>query len=92
MLKQSVRIFLPDPEENSPRIWLSSGTYPASDAKLDRVRYRDNAFLPQAPWREPSSELDITLTFLGYFGIPHDSYHCQTLETFYPNNTHTHRT
>jgi hypothetical protein len=60
MLQQSVRIFLPDASgsaENSPRIWLSSGTYPASDAKLDdRVRYHDNAFLPQKPWRQPTNE------------------------------------
>ena len=42
MLKHSVRILLPDAPgcaENSSRIWLSSGTQPAKDAKLDdRVR------------------------------------------------------
>jgi hypothetical protein len=59
MLKKSVRIFLPDPhdsEENSPRIWLSSGICPASDSEFDRIRYRDNAFLPQEPWRQPTDE------------------------------------
>jgi hypothetical protein len=58
MLKKSIQIFLPEPggDENNPRIWLSSGTYPASESSFEQVCYRSNAFLPQAPWRQPTSD------------------------------------
>lgn len=57
MLKKSIQIFLPETGgDENPRIWLSSGTYPASESSFDRVCYRSNAFLPQAPWRQPTSD------------------------------------
>jgi hypothetical protein len=58
MLKKSIQIFLPESGEDdkNPRMWLSSGTYSASDSSFDGRCYRTNAFLPQSPWRQPTSD------------------------------------
>ena len=41
-------------ESEIPRVWLSSGTQLAVDNVPDRLQYCQGAFMPKAPWREPT--------------------------------------
>lgn len=43
-----------DINPDRPRIWLSSGTVPATESILDGIRYRHDAFIPAEPWRKPT--------------------------------------
>ncbi|WP_293133573.1 hypothetical protein [Microcoleus sp. bin38.metabat.b11b12b14.051] len=60
-LRQSIVIyrcqncdFLAKEESEIPRVWLSSGTQLAVDNVPDRLQYCQGAFMPRAPWREPT--------------------------------------